>query len=125
MKYEVGQLVIGTVINVKPYALFMEFEDGVNGLLHISEISDSFIRDIERYGTIGDQLKVKIVSIDENNGFLRLSLKKVPSEEAYSTHSNTRKALEAKEEDFKPLADKLPEWISKAYIEAKEKMKDD
>ena len=68
MKYEVGQLVIGTVTNVKPYALFMEFEDGVNGLLHISEISDSFIRDIEKFGTKGDQLKVKIVSIDEKWG---------------------------------------------------------
>ncbi|MBO7385584.1 MAG: S1 RNA-binding domain-containing protein, partial [Clostridia bacterium] len=39
----------------------------VSGLLHISEISDSFIRDIEKFGTKGDQLKVMIVSIDENS----------------------------------------------------------
>ena len=122
MKYEVGQLVIGTVTNVKPYALFMEFEDGVNGLLHISEISDSFIRDIEKFGTKGDQLKVMIVSIDENNGFLRVSYKKVPSEEAYSTHNNNvRRAPESSDDDFKPLADKLPEWIASTLAEAKEK----
>ena len=122
MKYEVGQLVIGTVTNVKPYALFMEFEDGVAGLLHISEISDSFIRDIEKFGTKGDQLKVMIVSIDENNGFLRVSYKKVPQEEAYSTHSNNiRKAPETSDEDFAPLAEKLPEWIEKTLEEAKEK----
>ena len=53
MKYQVGQLVVGKVYNVKPYALFMSFEDGVTGLLHISEISDSFIRDIEKYGSVG------------------------------------------------------------------------
>ena len=120
MKYEVGQNVIGTVTNVKPYALFMEFEDGVTGLLHISEISDAFIRDIEKYGTKGDKLKVKIVSIDENNGFLRVSLKQVPKEEAFSTHDNeVRKVPVADSEDFKPLAEKLPEWIAQTLKEAK------
>ena len=112
MKYEVGQIVLGTVTNVKPYALFLEFEDGTTGLLHISEISDSFIRDIERYGSKGDQMKVMIVSIDENNGFLRVSYKKVPPEEAYSSHTNSaRKAPDTNDEDFAPLAEKLPEWI--------------
>lgn len=121
MKYEIGQVVLGTVINVKPYALFLEFEDGVTGLLHISEISDSFIRDIEKFGTKGDQMKVVIVSIDENNGFLRVSYKKVPKEESFNSHSNNvRKVPEASDEDFKPLADKLPEWISSTLKEAKE-----
>ena len=84
MKYEIGQIIIGTVTNVKPYALFMDFEDGVSGLLHISEISDSFIRDIERFGTKGDQIKVMVVDIDKNNGFLRVSLKRVPQNETFS-----------------------------------------
>ena len=121
MKYEIGQVVLGTVINVKPYALFMEFEDGVTGLLHISEISDSFIRDIEKFGTKGDQMKVVIVSIDENNGFLRVSYKRVPKEEAFSSHNNNlRKVPETSSEDFKPLEEKLPEWIAATLKEAKE-----
>ena len=122
MKYEVGQLIIGTVTDVKPYALFMEFEGGVTGLLHISEISDSFIRDIEKFGSKGDQLKVMVVSIDENNGFLRVSLKKVPQEEAFSTHNNNvRKAPKADVDDFAPLAEKLPTWIAETLKEAKGK----
>ena len=92
MNYQVGQLVIGKVYNVKPYALFMNFEDGVTGLLHISEISDSFVRDIEKYGSIGDEIKVKILSIDKENGFLRVSYKQVPLEEAYSSHTNQRRS---------------------------------
>ncbi len=120
MKYEVGQIVLGTVTNVKPYALFMEFENGVTGLLHISEISDSFIRDIEKYGVVGDQMNVAIVAIDEKNGFLRVSLKKVPSEAFYSTHINgKRKELKGTSEDFQKLAEKLPEWIEKTLKEAK------
>lgn len=120
MKYEVGQLVIGTVNAVKPYALFLTFEDNVQGLLHISEISDAYIRDIEKYGTLGDRLKVLILSIDKTNGFLRVSLKKVPQEEAYSTHSNGRSAPDFKKGDFKPLQEKLPEWIDEALEEIKE-----
>ena len=120
MKYEIGEYVIGTVNAVKPYALFLTFDDNVQGLLHISEISDSYIRDIEKYGTVGDQLKVQILSIDKTNGFLRVSLKKVPEEEAFSTHSNERTAPNFKEGDFEPLKEKLPEWIDIALDRKKE-----
>lgn len=120
MKYEIGQIILGKVVNVKPYALFLEFEDGITGLLHISEISDSFIRDIEKYGTIGDEMKVKVVSIDDNNGFLRVSYKRVPQEEAYNSHDNSsRKAPKLNSDDFKPLEEKLPEWIATTLAEAK------
>ena len=112
MHFEIGQLIIGKVTKVKPFALFMEFEGGVEGLLHISEISDSYIRDIEKFGSKGDEMKVKVVAIDETNGFLRVSLKKVPPEEAYSTHNNNvRKLPECDKNDFMPLADHLDGWI--------------
>ena len=115
MKYQVGQLIVGTVYNVKPYALFMSFEDGVTGLLHISEISDSFIRDIEKYGSVGDEIKVKILSIDKDNGFLRVSYKQVPPEEMYSSHTNQRKVPTTSEDEFLPLKEKLDSWIKEAY----------
>ena len=123
MKYQVGQLVIGKVYNVKPYALFMSFEDGATGLLHISEISDSFIRDIEKYGSVGDEIKVKILSIDKDNGFLRVSYKQVPPEEMYSSHVNQRRLPTTSDDEFLPLKDKLDEWIKEAYdkIEKREK----
>ena len=119
MHFEIGQLIIGKVTKVKPFALFMEFEGGVEGLLHISEISDSYIRDIEKFGSKGDEMKVKVVAIDETNGFLRVSLKKVPPEEAYSTHNNNvRKLPECDKDDFKPLADHLDGWIKTTLEEA-------
>lgn len=111
MEHEVGELLIGEVTGVKPYALFLTFKDGATGLLHISEISNSYIRDIEKFGSQGDEMMVKVLSIDESNGFLRVSLKQVPSEKAYSTHSNAgRKPPEAEKDSFAPLEKKLPEW---------------
>ena len=123
MNYQVGQLIVGKVYNVKPYALFMTFEGGATGLLHISEISDSFVRDIEKYGSIGDEIKVKVLSIDKENGFLRVSYKQVPPEETYSSHTNQRRLPTVTEEEVLPLKERLDGWINDAYnkIEKEEK----
>lgn len=121
MKYEVDQLIIGRVEAVKPYALFLVFDDDVKGLLHISEISDSYIRDIEKFGTVGDEMKVKVLSIDEHNGFMRVSLKQVPEEERFTTHSNEKRHIpEVDKTSFKALEDHLPEWIQSTLAKAKE-----
>ena len=126
MEIKVGDILIGKVNQIRPYALFLSFENGQRGLLHISELSDNYIRDIEKYGSIGDEIKVKVLSIDENNGFLRVSYKKVPPEEAYSSHTNSaRKAPDTNDEDFAPLAEKLPEWIKDTLEKAKKENDND
>lgn len=120
MGYQIGELIIGKVTAVKPYALFMSFEGGATGLLHISEISDNYIRDIEKFGTVGDELKVKVLSVDPNNGFLRVSFKQVSPEDAYSTHTSTnRNALQIDKKDFASLEKNLPKWIDKTMNEIK------
>ena len=125
MAYKVNDLVIGEVINVKPFAAFLAFDDGVEGLLHISEISDAFIRDIEKFVSVGDKLKVKVLSIDPNNGFLRVSLKQVPQDESYSTHINGKnKVVEVKAADFDKLKEKLPTWIEQTLQRMKDKEND-
>lgn len=120
MEYKVGDLIIGKVNQIRPYALFLTFDNGANGLLHISELSDGYIRDIEKFGTIGDEIKVKILSIDPNNGFLRVSYKEVPESERYSTHdSSVRRLPQFDEADFTDLENKLPEWINDTLKKAK------
>jgi len=118
--YQIGDIIRVSVYDTKPYAAFVNTKDGQKGLLHISEISDNFIRDIERYVAIGDEINVIILEIDEKDGFLRVSYKKVPNEESFTTHRNDRKLPETTAEDFKPLEDNLERWIN----EAKEKMKE-
>ena len=121
MEYKVGDVIIGKVNQVRPYALFLTFESGQNGLLHISELSDKYIRDIEKYGTVGDELKVKVLSIDPQNGFLRVSYKAIPDEEKYNTHDESvHHFTQFDEADFHDLEEKLPEWISQTLEKAKE-----
>ena len=120
MNYQVGDLIIGKVTSVKPYAIFLAFDDETKGLLHISELSDAYIRDIEKYGTVGDEIKVKVLSIDQYNGFLRVSVKKIPVEEQYSTHVNEQRIyLSENEKDFSVLEEKLPTWISETLKKVK------
>lgn len=115
MDYQIGDLLIGTVTKVKPFALFFEFDDGNIGMCHISEISDSYIRDIEKYGTVGDKIKVKLIAIDPTNNFLRVSIKQVKPEDSYSTHVNTsiHSVPDVKSSDFTPLKDRLDYWVNK------------
>ena len=126
MGYDIGDLVIGTVTQIRPYALFMSFDDGVKGLLHISEISDDYVRDIEIFGSVGDQIKVKIIEIDPYNGFLRVSYKQVPENERFSTHDNSKKKIpQFDEADFSSLEAKLPEWIEETLKKARSKKNDE
>ena len=120
MEYKVGDIIVGTVNQVRPYALFLTFENRQNGLLHISELTDNYVRDIEKFGTVGDQLKVKVLSIDPTNGFLRVSYKAVPDSEKFSSHNDSiHQNTPFDEADFKDLEAKLPEWIENTLKLAK------
>ena len=121
MDFKVGDVIIGKVNQVRPYALFLTFENGQNGLLHISELSDNYIRDIEKYGSVGDEIKVKVLSIDPANGFLRVSYKAIPDNEKYNTHDeSSHHFAQFDEADFHDLEEKLPEWIDATLEKIKE-----
>ena len=126
MEIKVDDILIGKVNQIRPYALFLTFENGQRGLLHISELSDKYIRDIEKYGSIGDEIKVKVLSIDPSNGFLRVSYKAIPEAERYNSHDDSKQlSAQFDEADFHDLEEKLPEWISETLEKIKEENKDD
>ena len=126
MEYKVGDIIIGTVNQVRPYALFLTFENEQRGLLHISELTDNYVRDIEKFGTVGDQLKVKVLSIDPDNGFLRVSYKAVPDGEKFNSHNDSvHHSAQFDEADFKDLEERLPEWIENTLKLAKEDKNND
>ena len=68
-----GNILEGTVVNITNFGAFVEIE-GKTGLVHISEVADSFVKDIRQHLHEQDKVKVKIISIDEN-GKMSLSIK--------------------------------------------------
>ena len=69
-----GDIVEGVVTKVAKFGAFVDLEDGKSGLVHISEIADTFVKDINNHISEGDEVKVKILSIDEK-GKIALSIK--------------------------------------------------
>ena len=71
----VGDVVNGVVRNIKKYGAFIDFS-GTSGLLHISEISNAFVKDINTFLKIGQSVEVKIIRIDAAKG-ISLSMKQL------------------------------------------------
>ena len=73
MTLAAGNILEGTVVNITNFGAFVEVE-GKTGLVHISEVADSFVKDIRQHLNEQDKVKVKVLSIDDN-GKISLSIK--------------------------------------------------
>lgn len=71
---EVGRIYNGKVVSVKEYGAFVEIMPGKEGLVHISELSNDYIEKVEDVVKMGDEIKVKLIGIDEQKR-LKLSRK--------------------------------------------------
>ncbi|MGM0508177.1 MAG: 4-hydroxy-3-methylbut-2-enyl diphosphate reductase [Fusobacteriota bacterium] len=77
-KYEIGSVQKGKVVRIKKYGAFVELEEGVEGLLHISELSWSkSVSNPKKYMELGDEIEVKILDIDKEKQRIKLSLKQL------------------------------------------------
>ncbi len=74
-KYAVGQVVKGTVVQIKEYGAFVELEPGLDGLVHISEVAHKRVTDIADELTIGQEVDAKILEIDTERKRISLSIK--------------------------------------------------
>ena len=77
---EVGDTVTGTVRTLMPYGAFVEIEPGLDGLLHISDISRSRVAKPEDVLSVGEQLTLRILKIDPDTGKISLGLKQLQPE---------------------------------------------
>ncbi len=74
-KYKVGSVVRGKIVNLTSFGAFTKLEEGIDGLIHISEIADRRIERPEEVVTVGDELDVKVINLDAKNRRIGLSLK--------------------------------------------------
>ncbi len=70
----VGEIYDGKVVGLMEYGAFVEIAPGLSGLVHVSEITDEYVKDVKKYLKEGDEVKVKLIS-KERDGKLRLSIK--------------------------------------------------
>ena len=75
MIYKPGQIVEGKITGIQPYGAFVALEHHVSGLIHISEISDGYVKDISKFVSVGDVVKLKVLECDDKSSHVKLSLK--------------------------------------------------
>jgi S1 RNA binding domain protein len=73
MTLQVGNILEGTVVNITNFGAFVEIS-GKTGLVHISEISDAYVKDIRKHLKEQDKVKVKVIGIDDE-GRISLSIR--------------------------------------------------
>jgi S1 RNA binding domain protein len=78
MTLKAGSILDGTVVNITNFGAFVDI-DGKTGLVHISEVSDTYVKNIRDHLKEKDKVKVKVISVDEN-GKISLSIKQAMSE---------------------------------------------
>lgn len=74
-KYKKDSIVTGTVVGVEKYGVFVKLDKYYSGLIHISEISDSYIVDINDYLRLGDKVKARVINEIKGTHKVRLSTK--------------------------------------------------
>lgn len=115
MQYQIGQIVEGTITGIQPYGAFVSLDEETTGLIHISEISDGFVKDVNHFVHMKDLVRVKIIDFDKDTQQARLSLKALHIS-SFRKERNQRKAnrLPVMKIGFESLAEKLDQWIKEA-----------
>ena len=76
MEFTVGEVLEGKVTGITKFGAFVQLPGGISGLVHISEIANAFVNDVNDFLSMGEVVKVKILSINDA-GKINLSIKQV------------------------------------------------
>lgn len=115
-KYAEGDVIHGKVVRIVPFGAFVEVEKGIDGLVHVSQISHEFLENPTTVLTIGQEIDAKILKLDCEERKMTLSIKALePKPENMERKSRSqREDGEGKEKTRKPRAakpvDEVTEW---------------
>lgn len=108
-KYKVGDMVEGVVLKINPFGAFVELDNDIHGLAHISELSWKKITSPEEVLKVGEKSKFKIVSIEPDNHRLGLSVKQLTPRPASAKKKDEKEEGSAEEKTEAPAEEKVEE----------------
>lgn len=126
---QIGTIVEGKVTGIQPYGAFVALDENTQGLVHISEITHGYVKDINEHIKVGEEVKVKVLSVDKEAGKIGLSMRAIEEAPAQVVSERTKKprkraaavvSVQNEEElsqGFNTLKEKLQEWIDQSQDE--------
>ena len=97
MALEVGTILSGIVTGITNFGAFIELETGETGLVHISEVADAYVKDINEHLKIREKIVVKIINID-GKGKIGLSIRQAKRRPSVSFEERMNRFLKDSEE---------------------------
>jgi small subunit ribosomal protein S1 len=97
-KYQAGEIIEGQVTKLVPFGAFVRVAPGIEGLVHISELSEQHVDSPESVLSVGDQVRVKVIEVDVARRRISLSMRQVGG----AMPAVAEKEIEADEEEIRP-----------------------
>lgn len=118
MAVQVGSIIEGKVTAIKPFGMFVAISETEQGLVHISQVANGFVKDINEHFSVGDPVKVKVLTIDDA-GKISLSVRAAlpaPEREARDErrgggNRGGDRGGNAKRDNAATFEDKLKKWM--------------
>lgn len=114
---KVNKIVVGEITGFTKYGIFVKLDNDYTGMIHISEISDNYVEDIEKLFVIGESLDCRIMAIDEEKKQLKLTIKE------FNKRNKRNKTLKEEGRGFAPLQEKLDFWVKEKLEELEKNQK--
>lgn len=112
-KYKTGEIITGCVTGIEKYGVFVSLDEYYSGLIHISEISEDFVRNIHDYVKIGETINAKVLEENPKAHHVKLSIKNI---DYRITRKNSRKIVET-QHGFTTIKNALNTWIMEKLSE--------
>ena len=107
MDLTVGAIVEGKVTGITKFGAFVALPENKSGMVHISEVASSFVNDIKDFLQEGQQVKVKIINIDQQ-GRINLSIKKAQPQEPRQQHERSDRGFAPRQPRFQQRRERKP-----------------
>ena len=118
MKYEKNKIIRCKITGLQKYGAFVNIDDNYDGLIHVSEISYGYVKNISDFINIGDKIYAEIIDINDGDNQLKLSIKDID----YRNDGHRLKRMAETKNGFLPLKDHLEDWINDKIKEIMDKM---
>ena len=115
---KINDIIEATVTGIQKYGVFVIVNNKYDGLIHISEISSGYVKNINDYVRIKDKIYAQVVDIDKVNSKLKLSIKNID----YRNDGKIINNNDNYSNGFEPLKEHLDLWINEKIKEIMDKM---
>ena len=107
VNYKKGNIVKGSITGIEKYGAFVNLDEYYKGLIHVSEISKYYVKNISDFVNIGDTIKAKIIEVDNETFHVKLSIKEMD----YKVKDDKDNPIEEVGSGFGILKNNLDKWI--------------